>query len=650
VVGGSLGAGIFADIVPDAISRLDAPLRRRLTVTQQCRAEQQTALRARYADMDVSADIRPFFDDMPVILANSHLVISRAGASSVAELAAAGRPALLVPFAGAMDDHQTMNANQLASVGGGHCLAETGPDSRQAGRASFSHAAGPGAPCHYGQGSTQSCRRQRRRRHCRLGHRIGRRGSMSELPLSIGTLHFTGIGGIGMSGIAEILFELGYQVQGSDVSENANVRRLRDKGIPVTCGQKAENIDDASIVVISTAIKPDNPELLAARERFLPIVHRAEMLGELMRLRWSVAVAGTHGKTTTTSLIATLLDSARIDPTVINGGIITGWGSNARLGKGQWMVVEADESDGSFSKLNPTVAVVTNIDPEHLDHHGTYEALEAAFFNFVAAIPFYGFATLCIDHPSVQRLMAGIKDRRIITYGLSANADVRAVNMRHEGPAMLFDVMLSERTAGNTGIISDLRFPMLGEHNVQNCLAAIAVALEMGMTPDEIITALAGFGGVGRRFETKGVSGGVTVIDDYGHHPVEIRAALQAGRMLCGTNKLVAVVQPHRYSRLADLFDDFCACFNDADEVLVADVYAAGEAPIDGIDKNALVTGLRDRGHRGPAPLESREDLAGEILQRTNSGDLVMCLGAGDITSWAAALADEMDKLRGGAS
>ena len=473
---------------------------------------------------------------------------------------------------------------------------------------------------------------------------------MSELPLSIGTMHFTGIGGIGMSGIAEILFELGYQVQGSDVAENANVRRLRDKGIPVTCGQKAENIDDASIVVISTAIKPDNPELLAARERFLPIVHRAEMLGELMRLRWSVAVAGTHGKTTTTSLIATLLDSARIDPTVINGGIITGWGSNARLGKGQWMVVEADESDGSFSKLNPTVAVVTNIDPEHLDHHGTYEALEAAFFNFVAAIPFYGFATLCIDHPSVQRLMAGIKDRRIITYGLSANADVRAVNMRHEGSAMLFDVILSERTAGNTGIISDLRFPMLGEHNVQNCLAAIAVAMEMGMTPDEITTALAGFGGVGRRFETKGVSGGVTVIDDYGHHPVEIRAALQAGRMLCGTNKLVAVVQPHRYSRLADLFDDFCACFNDADEVLVADVYAAGEAPIDGIDKNALVTGLRDRGHRGPATLESREDLAREILQRTENGDLVMCLGAGDITSWAAARANEMDILRGGAS
>ena len=473
---------------------------------------------------------------------------------------------------------------------------------------------------------------------------------MSELPLSIGTMHFTGIGGIGMSGIAEILFELGYDVQGSDLSENANVRRLRDKGIPVMCGQTAENVANASIVVISTAIKQDNPELVAARERFLPIVHRAEMLGELMRLRWSVAVAGTHGKTTTTSLIATLLDSARIDPTVINGGIITGWGSNARLGKGQWMVVEADESDGSFSKLNPTVAVVTNIDPEHLDHHGTFEALEQAFFNFVAAVPFYGFATLCIDHPAVQRLMAGIKDRRIITYGLSANADVRAVNLRHDGPAMLFDVLLSDRAAGAQSQMPSLRFPMLGEHNVQNCLAAIAVALEMGMTLEEIATALASFGGVGRRFETKGVSGGVTVIDDYGHHPVEIRAALQAGRMLCGTKKLVAVVQPHRYSRLADLFDDFCACFNDADEVLVADVYAAGEAPIDGIDNTALVTGLRDHGHRGPAILQSRGALAGEILERTTVGDLVMCLGAGDITGWAADLPAEMDALREGAS
>ncbi|MEC8120900.1 MAG: UDP-N-acetylmuramate--L-alanine ligase [Pseudomonadota bacterium] len=469
---------------------------------------------------------------------------------------------------------------------------------------------------------------------------------MSELPLSIGILHFTGIGGIGMSGIAEILFELGYQVQGSDNSENANVRRLRDKGIKVMCGQTADNVAEASILVISTAIRPDNPEVVAARERFIPIVHRAEMLGELMRLRWSVAVAGTHGKTTTTSLVATLLDSAGIDPTVINGGIITGWGSNARLGRGQWMVVEADESDGSFAKLNPTVAVVTNIDPEHLDHHGTYEALEQAFLNFVAAIPFYGFATLCIDHPAVQRLMAGIKDRRIITYGMSANADVRAVNLQVDGAAMVFDVILSDRTAGGHEMMPGVTFPMLGEHNVQNCLAAIAVALEMGVTPDRITSALDGFGGVGRRFETKGVSGGVTVIDDYGHHPVEIRAALQAGRMLCGTSKLIAVVQPHRYSRLSDLFDEFCACFNDADEVLVADVYAAGETPIAGVGRDELVSGLRDHGHRGPAALAGPDALASEILARAGDGDLVMCLGAGDITGWAAALPEQMDALR----
>ena len=469
---------------------------------------------------------------------------------------------------------------------------------------------------------------------------------MSELPLSIGILHFTGIGGIGMSGIAEILFELGYQVQGSDNSENANVRRLRDKGIKVMCGQTADNVAEASILVISTAIRPDNPEVVAARERFIPIVHRAEMLGELMRLRWSVAVAGTHGKTTTTSLVATLLDSAGIDPTVINGGIITGWGSNARLGRGQWMVVEADESDGSFAKLNPTVAVVTNIDPEHLDHHGTYEALEQAFLNFVASIPFYGFATLCIDHPAVQRLMAGIKDRRIITYGMSANADVRAFNLHVDGAAMVFDVILSDRNAGGHEMMPGVTFPMLGEHNVQNCLAAIAVALEMGVTPDRITSALNGFGGVGRRFETKGVSGGVTVIDDYGHHPVEIRAALQAGRMLCGTSKLIAVVQPHRYSRLSDLFDEFCACFNDADEVLVADVYAAGETPIAGVGRDELVSGLRDHGHRGPAALAGPDALASEILARAGDGDLVMCLGAGDITGWAAALPEQMDALR----
>jgi UDP-N-acetylmuramate--alanine ligase len=471
---------------------------------------------------------------------------------------------------------------------------------------------------------------------------------MSELPLSIGTMHFTGIGGIGMSGIAEILFELGYAVQGSDMSDNANVRRLRAKGIPIVTGQRAENVENASLVVISTAIKPDNPEVVAARAKFLPIVHRAEMLGELMRLRWSIAVAGTHGKTTTTSLVATLLNSADIDPTVINGGIITGWGSNARLGKGSWMVVEADESDGSFAKLKPTVAVVTNIDPEHLDHHGSFEALETAFLNFVASIPFYGFATLCIDHPSVQRLMAGIKDRRIITYGMSANADVRAINLRADAGAMLFDVQLSDRINGDSAALQNVRFPMLGDHNVQNCLAAIGVALEMNIDAPRIRDALAAFGGVGRRFETKGISNGVTIIDDYGHHPVEIKAALKAGRMLSGNNKLIAVVQPHRYSRLADLFTDFCSCFNDADEVLVADIYAAGEAPIDGADKTALVAGLRDYGHKAAAGLEGPDKLAIEIVARTKAGDVVMCLGAGDITAWAAALPKELDRLAGG--
>ena len=470
---------------------------------------------------------------------------------------------------------------------------------------------------------------------------------MSELPLSIGTMHFTGIGGIGMSGIAEILFELGYAVQGSDMSDNANVRRLRDKGIPIITGQAAENINNAALVVISTAIKPDNPEVVAARAKFLPIVHRAEMLGELMRLRWSVAVAGTHGKTTTTSLVATLLNSAEIDPTVINGGIITGWGSNARLGKGSWMVVEADESDGSFAKLKPTVAVVTNIDPEHLDHHGSFEALEGAFLNFVASIPFYGFATLCIDHPSVQRLLSGIKDRRIITYGMSANADVRAINLRVDQGAMLFDVQLSDRIQGDSAALQNVRFPMLGDHNVQNCLAAIGVALEMNIDASRILSALADFGGVGRRFETKGISNGVTIIDDYGHHPVEIKAALKAGRMLSGHHKLIAVVQPHRYSRLSNLFADFCSCFNDADEVLVADIYAAGEAPIEGADKAALVAGLRDHGHKAASGLEGPNQLAAEITSRTSSGDVVMCLGAGDITTWAAALPHELDKLAG---
>ena len=469
---------------------------------------------------------------------------------------------------------------------------------------------------------------------------------MTALPLSIGRIHFTGIGGIGMSGIAEILHELGYKVQGSDISESANVRRLRARGIEVSIPQKEENLEGVSIVVISTAIKPDNPELVAARARYLPVVHRAEMLGELMRLRWSVAVAGTHGKTTTTSVVATLLDAADIDPTVINGGIISSWGSNARLGSGDWMVVEADESDGSFSRLKPTVAIVTNIDPEHLDHHGSFENLESAFENFIVSIPFYGFASLCIDHPSVQKLLPAVSDRRVITYGLSANADVRAVNLRHEKGRMIFDVLLSDRLDIKIDRLNNVQFPMLGEHNVQNCLAAISICLEMAISPEIILSGLRQFKGVGRRFDFKGETDGITIIDDYGHHPVEIRAALSAGRMRAEQNRLIAVVQPHRYSRLRDLFSDFCACFNEADHVVVADVYAAGEDPIEGFEKEDLAEGLRAWGHRSVHVLSGPEALAEQIDTLASSGDLVMCLGAGTVTAWAAALPEQLAELR----
>lgn len=473
---------------------------------------------------------------------------------------------------------------------------------------------------------------------------------MTALPLSIGIIHFTGIGGIGMSGIAEILHELGYQVQGSDLTENANVMRLRARGIKVVTPQRAENLHDVSIVVISTAIKDDNVELVEARRQFLPVVHRSEMLGELMRLRWSVAVAGTHGKTTTTSLVANLFDAARLDPTVVNGGIISSWGSNARLGAGDWMVVEADESDGSFSRLKPTVAIVTNIDPEHLDHHGSFENLEQAFANFISSIPFYGFATLCIDHPAVQRLLPTISDRRVITYGLSTNADIRATNLRHQDGQMIFDVLISERLGMKTGRIDNVIFPMLGEHNVQNCLAALSVCLEMGLDIDLICSGLAQFKGVGRRFDIKGQAGGITVIDDYGHHPVEIKAALEAGRMYCGENKLIAVVQPHRYSRLRDLFSDFCACFNEADHVLVADVYAAGEAPLDGFEKEQLAEGLRAYGHRSAHVLSTPDELAETVLTYAEPGDLVMCLGAGSVTQWAADLPDGLTRLQDAAT
>jgi UDP-N-acetylmuramate--alanine ligase len=464
---------------------------------------------------------------------------------------------------------------------------------------------------------------------------------MRAIPLDIGVIHFVGIGGIGMSGIAEVMHTLGYSVQGSDQAEGANVVRLRDLGIAVTVGHDAKNLGDARVVVISSAVKADNPEVVAAREKMIPVVRRAEMLAELMRLKWSIAVGGTHGKTTTTSMIAAVLDAADLDPTVINGGIINAYGTNARQGSGEWMVVEADESDGSFIKLPATIAVVTNMDPEHLDFYGDFDAERDAFQTFVENIPFYGFAAMCIDHPEVQAMIGRIVDRRIVTYGFSPQAAVRGVNVKAAADGMTFDVEVTDRVSNAVRTITDLRLPMYGEHNVQNCLAAIVVGLEMGLSDDVLRAALAGFAGVRRRFTRTGEANGVIVIDDYGHHPVEIAAVLKAARGVC-QGRLVAVVQPHRYSRLNDLFEDFCTCFNDADTVIVADVYAAGETPIPGVDRDGLVQGLKSRGHRHVLALDSAAGLADMVAELTQVGDMVVCLGAGNITQWAHALPGEL--------
>ena len=465
-----------------------------------------------------------------------------------------------------------------------------------------------------------------------------------RLPREIGPIHFVGIGGIGMSGIAEVLVNLGYAVQGSDASDNYNLDRLRKKGAKVSVGHAAENVDGAAVVVVSSAIKRDNPELMAARAQRIPVVRRAEMLAELMRFKSCVAIAGTHGKTTTTTMVATLLDAGGLDPTVINGGIINAYGSNARLGAGDWMVVEADESDGTFLKLPTEVAIVTNVDPEHLDHFKTFEAVQDAFRHFVENLPFYGFAVMCIDHPVVQTLVGKIEDRRIITYGENPQADARLVDLTPMGGGSKFKVAFRDRKTGRVHEIADLMLPMPGRHNASNATAAIAVARELGVSDDAIRTAIAGFGGVKRRFTKTGEYNGVTVIDDYGHHPVEIAAVLKAARE--STNgKIVAVVQPHRYTRLQSLFEEFCTCFNDADAVIVADVYAAGETAIEGIDRDHFVAGLRAHGHREVIPLPAATELAGIVKALATSGDLVVCLGAGNITQWAYALPGELKAL-----
>ena len=464
----------------------------------------------------------------------------------------------------------------------------------------------------------------------------------------IGPIHFVGIGGIGMSGIAEVMKNLGYTVQGSDVAEGYVVQGLRDKGIAVTIGHAAENVADAAVVVTSTAITRTNPEVEAALERRIPVVRRAEMLAELMRLKSTVAVAGTHGKTTTTSMVAALLDAGGVDPTVINGGIINSYGSNARLGASDWMVVEADESDGSFLRLDGTIAVVTNIDPEHLDHYGSFDGVKDAFVEFVENVPFYGAALLCLDHPEVQNILPRVRDRRVVTYGFSAQADVRGVNVTPVPGGNRFECIVRERD-GTSRSIENIELPMPGRHNVQNALAAIGVALELGIPDATIQRGFSAFGGVKRRFTHVGEvpmeDGNVTIIDDYGHHPVEIRAVLAAARE-GAEGRVIAVVQPHRYSRLGSLMEEFQTAFNDADRVLVTPVYAAGEAPVEGVDAAALVEGLKRRGHRSAATVADADALADELAATLQPDDMVVCLGAGDITKWAAGLAAAIGERR----
>ena len=468
---------------------------------------------------------------------------------------------------------------------------------------------------------------------------------MRALPRTIGPLHFVGIGGIGMSGIAEVLHNLGYRVQGSDLADSANVRRLRELGIPVAVGHAAGNLGAAEVVVVSSAVNSDNPEVAAARARRLPVVRRAEMLAELMRLKWSLAVAGTHGKTTTTSMIGALFEEAQLDPTVINGGIINAYGTNTRLGAGDWMVVEADESDGTFTRLPATIAIVTNIDPEHLDFYGTFDALRQAFESFVGNIPFYGFAALCIDHPVVQGMIPRLSDRRVLTYGFSPQADIRAVDIQLGRDGARFDAVISDTLSDRARTVPELFLPMFGQHNVQNSLAAVAVAEALGLGDDALRVALHNFGAVKRRFTKTGEWNAVTVIDDYGHHPVEIAAVLKAARAIV-EGKVIAVVQPHRFTRVLHLFDGFCTCFNDADIVLVADIYAAGEAPIEGVTREAVVAGLIEHGHRNVRALADPRDLAPLVSEVARPGDMVVCLGAGSITNWANNLPGELARLQ----
>ena len=468
-----------------------------------------------------------------------------------------------------------------------------------------------------------------------------------RLPFDVGVVHFVGIGGIGMSGIASVMHNLGYKVRGSDIADGPNIESLRSKGIEVTVGHSPDNVEGAEAVIVSTAIRKDNVEVLAARAKHIPVVKRADMLAELMRLKWTISIAGTHGKTTTTTMVAALLDEAGFDPTVINGGVINAYGENSRLGEGDWMVVEADESDGTFIRLPTTIAVVTNIDPEHLDHWGDFDRLRAGFDAFIENIPFYGFAVVCLDHPEVQALVGRLTDRRLLTYGANPQADVRADNIRFENEGAHYDIIFRRHT--HSGIdeesaIKDVFLPMPGLHNVLNSLPAAIIARHLGATDTSIKKAFSSFKGVKRRFTKIGEWQGLTVIDDYGHHPVEISAALRAARNVA-SGKIIAVLQPHRFSRVRDLFDQFCGCLNEADTVFVTNVYTAGENPIEGACRDDLIAGIKEHGHRDVRALDTFENLAGEVAAIGEPGDYVVCLGAGDITKYANGLIEDFGKL-----
>ncbi|MGI9438322.1 MAG: UDP-N-acetylmuramate--L-alanine ligase [Parvibaculales bacterium] len=467
--------------------------------------------------------------------------------------------------------------------------------------------------------------------------------SMPSELRSFGRVHIVGIGGIGMSGIAEVMHVMGYDVQGSDLGDNANTKRLRDMGIKVAVGHAPENIEGAGVVTISSAVAADNPEVIAARAGHIPVVRRAEMLAELMRLKPCITIAGTHGKTTTTSLTAAMLDAAGLDPTVINGGIINAYGTNARLGQGAWMVVEADESDGTFVRLPATIGIVTNIDPEHLDHYGGFDGLRAAFDSYIANIPFYGVGIVCLDHPEVQAMVGRVTDRRLVTYGLSEQAELRAHNIREDGLNQHFDIIYRDRRSDTDLEISDLCLPMAGKHNLQNALAAIAAGLELGATADTIAAALNGFGGVKRRFSSVGeLSQGIRIFDDYAHHPVEIEAVLESARAV-SKGRVIAVMQPHRFTRLRDLFNEFCASMNGADTVYVLPVYEAGETPIEGVTGAALGEGLRAHGHRHVVALARNEDLADALADNLQADDVVICMGAGSISQLANDLPTQLE-------